>query len=113
MSRLFIGALLLGALVPCVQADDPPQFILKWGSLGSGPGEFNSPRGIAVASNGTLYVVDTNNNRIQHFDGHDTFLSSWGSFCDLSTGNGCIGDGSGQFYLPWGIAISGRCASVS
>lgn len=90
MRRLFAGAFLLAAVVSSVQADDPPQFILKWGSLGSGEG--NPPRGIAIALNGTVYVVDTNNNRIQHFDSHGTFLDIWG------TG----GTAPGEFGVPRG-----------
>lgn len=39
----------------------------QWGSLGSGNGQFNSPRGMAVDSSGNVYVADTGNNRIQKF----------------------------------------------
>ena len=39
-----------------------------WGKTGSGSGEFNRPIGIAVAPDGTVYVADTLNNRIQKFN---------------------------------------------
>lgn len=39
-----------------------------WGKTGSGSGEFNRPIGIAVAPDGTVYVADTLNNRIQKFE---------------------------------------------
>ena len=38
-----------------------------WGSEGSGNGQFNSPRGVAVDSVGNVYVADMYNHRIQKF----------------------------------------------
>ncbi|PYE61986.1 NHL repeat-containing protein, partial [Aneurinibacillus soli] len=58
-------------------------------------GEFNSPKGIAVDSSGNVYVVDTNNNRIQKFDSSGTYVTQWGS----------DGSGDGQFSYPQGIAV--------
>jgi sugar lactone lactonase YvrE len=42
-------------------------FITKWGSSGSGEGQFNRPENVAVDSSGNVYVGDTSNNRIQVF----------------------------------------------
>ncbi len=42
-------------------------YITQWGSLGSGSGQFEYPYGVAVDSNGNVYVADTDNNRIQIF----------------------------------------------
>jgi len=42
-------------------------FITKWGSNGTGDGQFNNPTGVAVDSVGNIYVVDRNNHRTQKF----------------------------------------------
>jgi uncharacterized protein (TIGR03663 family) len=39
-----------------------------WGKSGSGSGDFNRPIGIASAPDGSIYVSDTMNNRIQKFN---------------------------------------------
>jgi DNA-binding beta-propeller fold protein YncE len=43
-------------------------FIGMWGSKGpSGKYQFNAPKGIAIDSAGLIYVVDTQNQRIEVF----------------------------------------------
>ena len=71
------------------------------GSEGSEPGEFNMPRNIAVAPDGSLYIADSGNHRIQHITKDGEVLNVWGSFGDVSTGDAP----PGTFYEPWGIAI--------
>ena len=66
-------------------------------TFGSGDGQFNGPRGLAVDSSGNLYVVDEGNQRIQVFTGAGTFVRAWGS----------SGSGDGQFAFPFGIAVQG------
>ncbi len=44
---------------------------------GTGPGQFNGPSGIAVDSNGNVYVVDTFNARIQKFDSYGAYVLDW------------------------------------
>jgi DNA-binding beta-propeller fold protein YncE len=88
-------------------------FFNKWGSQGSGNGQFLGPHGIDVDSSGRVYVSDTNNNRIQMFKlaspcpsgttqivSGVCFIRAWGS----------QGSGNGQFLGPRGIAVdsSGR-----
>ncbi len=70
-------------------------FLSKWGSQGSGDGEFSSPEGVAADANGNVYVTDTLNNRIQKFDSAGNYLDQWGS----------PGSGIGQFSNPDGIAV--------
>jgi sugar lactone lactonase YvrE len=60
------------------------KFIKTWGKLGSGPGEFKTPHGLALDSQGRLFVADRGNDRIQIFDQEGTFLDEWKQFSRLS-----------------------------
>ncbi|MFC1921872.1 flippase activity-associated protein Agl23 [Chloroflexota bacterium] len=75
---------------------------LVFGTLGAEPGQFQRPRGIAVAPDGSLYIADTENHRIQHLDRDGTSLQTWGSFADLTQGDAP----GGTFFEPWGISIA-------
>jgi DNA-binding beta-propeller fold protein YncE len=86
----------LALTLTAVSASAQPGFLLKWGSHGSGPGQFDIPWGVTVDPNsGEVFVVDQNNNRVQVFDANGQFLRQFGTF----------GSGAGQFNLPFGIAI--------
>jgi sugar lactone lactonase YvrE len=73
------------------------------GINGNQPGQFQSPRDVAIAPDGTLYVADSGNHRIQHIalddQGGFKVLKTWGSF-----GEGANVPG-GIFNEPWGIAV--------
>ena len=56
------------------------KFLLSWGQLGKGPGEFNAPHGLAMDRQGRLYVADRSNSRIQIFDSQGKFLAEWRQF---------------------------------
>jgi len=56
------------------------KFIMAWGHKGTGPGEFDTPHGIAIDSAGRLFVADRPNNRIQIFDQGGKFLAEWKQF---------------------------------
>ncbi len=74
-----------------VQAQNDKVF---WGAHGSGPGQFDDPAGIVVDPKGYVFIVDSDNNRIQKLtSGNGTFVSEWGTF----------GKGPGQFSIPIGI----------
>ena len=80
----------------CAQ-DCAPPFVTKWGSSGSGDGQFEVPFGVATDGSGNVYVADDVNDRMQKFDGSGTFLTKWGT----------SGSGDGQFNNPWGVATDG------
>jgi len=75
---------------------------LIFGENGTLNGQFNSPHGISIAPDGTLFVADTNNNRIQHFSASGQFLNAWGSLGNSSAGDAPLG----TFNQPWAIAVS-------
>jgi len=77
------------------------------GGPGTQPGMFQAPRQIALAADGSLFVADSRNNRIQHLSPHGQVLKVWGSFADASKGAAP----GGTFNEPWGIAI-GKDGSV-
>jgi hypothetical protein len=58
--------------------DSDGNFIAKWGSTGTGDGQFNLPAGVpaGVATDraGSLYVADAGNHRIQKFGGGAAIL---------------------------------------
>ncbi len=64
-------------------------------------GDFNMPRGVAIAPDGSLYVSDTANHRIKHLSTTGEILHVWGSFADISVGEAP----PGTFYEPWGLAV--------
>ena len=46
---------------------DGSEYVNEWAEEGEGDGQFNQPHGVAVASDGSVYVADSGNNRIQKF----------------------------------------------
>lgn len=69
-----------------------------WGGSGSGNGQFNGPSGIAIGSNGLVFVLESGNNRIQVFTQDGAFVRKWGS----------SGSATGQFSHPYGLASDGN-----
>ena len=62
---------------------------------GSGDGQFISPNAVAVAPDGSVYVADSDNHRIQKFTSEGVFVSQWGT----------EGTGDGKFINPGGVAV--------
>jgi len=60
------------------------KFIKSWGKLGSAPGEFRTPHGLAFDSRGRLFVADRGNVRLQIFDQEGKFLEETLQFSRLS-----------------------------
>ncbi len=53
------------------------KLILSWGQPGTEPGQFRIPHGVAVNSQGHVYVADRENSRIQVFSMSGEFLEQW------------------------------------
>jgi DNA-binding beta-propeller fold protein YncE len=51
----------------------------EWGGPGTGAGEFLKPAGIALARDGSLFVADRCNERIEHFTAGGQYLESFGT----------------------------------
>ncbi|HEX5853521.1 MAG TPA: DUF6531 domain-containing protein, partial [Solirubrobacteraceae bacterium] len=68
----------------------------KVGLSGSGNGQFNGVRGVAVTPAGNVWVVESTNNRVQEFNEANAFVLKFGS----------AGTGAGQFKEPKGIAYT-------
>ena len=47
--------------------DTKGKLLLQFGKRGSGNGQFNQPKGVALDGHGFLYVCDSGNKRIQKF----------------------------------------------
>jgi uncharacterized repeat protein (TIGR01451 family) len=71
--------------------------LLKWGSPGSGDGQFASIYELTVDSAGNVYVTDGDNHRVQKFDSNGNFLCKWGQ----------LGSGVGEFFYPLDVGVDG------
>ena len=72
------------------------------GQPGSEPGQLQAPRDMAFAPDGSFYVADSRNHRIQHFSQDGEVLHVWGSFADATNAE----TPGGTFNEPWGIAVA-------
>jgi uncharacterized protein (TIGR03663 family) len=72
------------------------------GDFGTSSGQFQSPHGIAIAPDGSIYIADTENHRIQHMSVGGETLHVWGTLSPSSDGTAP----EGTFNEPWGIAIA-------
>jgi len=71
------------------------------GFYGKEPGQLDAPRGLAIGLDGSIYVADSRNHRIQRFSEDGTLMQTWGSFADVLSGDAP----AGTFNEPWGIAV--------
>ena len=87
-------------------------YLESWGQAGTGPGQLalqthdvhpDGEGAIAFAPDGSFYIVDSGNYRVEKFDVHRQFVKQWGSF----------GTGDDQFANPKGIATDGKTVYVA
>ena len=75
--------------------DSTGNFLIQWGSLGTGNSNLNRPEGIAVDSSGFVYVCDGENRRIVKYNSDGNYQAKWGT----------QGSGIGQFEYPVDVTI--------
>ncbi|MBF0336416.1 MAG: hypothetical protein HQL05_01155 [Nitrospirae bacterium] len=95
MITLIIALVLVS--VAALSATETYSFVTKWGSFGSGDGQFYHPSAVAIDASGNVLIADSYNNRIQKFTSSGTFITTWGSG----------GSGDGQFNYDHAVAIDG------
>ncbi len=75
---------------------------VAWGTQGTETGQFSAPRSVAVAPDGSVYVADSRNNRVQKFDAGGKLVLTWGTFGASANGQPAP---PGTFNEPWGVAV--------
>ena len=99
---LAIGGIgLLAGLASAPSAAADPEFLRTWGHIGTGPGQFRLPDGLAVDTAGTVWVADRDNNRIQKF----TYTGKVQPFAPFKRTH--LTSARGHFNLPYGVAVNG------
>jgi prepilin-type N-terminal cleavage/methylation domain-containing protein len=76
VAMAIITASLCGASIQAQIQVAAPAF--TFGYHGSGPGEFNSPRGVGIGPGGDVYVTDALNSRVDIFSHDGTYLNEFG-----------------------------------
>jgi predicted membrane-bound mannosyltransferase/DNA-binding beta-propeller fold protein YncE len=84
--------------------------LTTFGSPGVGDGQFTSPHGIAIAPDGSIYVADSNNHRVQKFDADGQFVLAFGTWSGEPPGSNFFNPEwappRGTFYEPWDVAVA-------
>jgi DNA-binding beta-propeller fold protein YncE len=68
----------------------------SWGEPGGGPAQFRIPHGIAIARDGTVYVADRENSRVQLFTPDGRYLAEW---TDVARPTQVFIDPAGDVYV--------------
>jgi uncharacterized protein (TIGR03663 family) len=94
-----------------VHVSETGEFINEWGTLGDTStgeapgGTFREPWGLAVAPDGSVFVADTWNHRVQKFNSDGQFVTMWGYFGQAESPDAFWGprdvaiDANGRVYV--------------
>jgi sugar lactone lactonase YvrE len=104
------------AVVGPVKAGAVGEFVwsAQFGTLGTGNSQFTHPGGVAIDKSSNVWVVDSEDNRVEEFNEKGTFVKGFGwgvnngkaEFQTCTTCKvGLSGTGNGEFNLPTGISI--------
>ena len=75
--------------------DSNGNFIKKFGSNGTGDGQFHCAAAVSVDSNGNIFVADPGNFRVQEFNSNGTFIAKYG----------IMGSADGQLFSAYGLTV--------
>ena len=92
-NRTALGVRISKVVLGSVSGEE--EFITDFSTYGDAPGQVIWPAGVAVDSQGMVYVTDEWLHRVSVFDGDGNFLKCWG----------VSGDGDGELGGPSGIVI--------
>ncbi|GAB4276376.1 MAG: SBBP repeat-containing protein [Coriobacteriia bacterium] len=76
------------------------EFVRQFGKPGNGPGDLDHPNGIAVGEDGTIYVSDSNHNRVSAFTQEGEPIWNLGRIPE-----GMQDTAEREFGLPRGLAV--------
>lgn len=82
-----------------LESKQPDYFI---GRSGSAAGDLSAPRGLDIALDGSIFVADSLNHRIQQFSPSGEIINTWGSYANILEGDAP----GGTFHEPWDVAVS-------
>ena len=113
---IMLGFVVLLGIMSAQNVSAELVYISEIGSTGIGNDNLNGPTDVVISSNGRIiYVVDSENNRINVFEDDGDHDFKFGSFCSVFSIHNCndnaIGadnDGDGQFDNPKSITLDLR-----
>ena len=73
---------------------DEAKLLKSWGSYGTEPGQLSYPYDLVLGQDGSVYIAEYGNHRVQKFTRDGEVLGTWGT----------NGKEPGQLYQPWGLA---------
>ncbi|TWU56213.1 NHL repeat protein [Rubripirellula reticaptiva] len=79
-------------------SEETPRLIDVWGGPGTQPGQYYYPYDLALASDGSLLVVEYKNNRVQRLSPDGKPIAMWGG----------PGFEPGMLNQPWGIVVDSQ-----